>query len=70
MLMLMMMQGGNMNDMNSILPLLMLGDGGLDFTSLFLMTNMMNQDCTQDTDNQMNSLMPLLMMQDDGKYLF
>ena len=42
-LMMMMMQGGNMGDMNSILPLLMLGDDSLDFKSLFLLTNMMKQ---------------------------
>ena len=42
-LMMMMMQGGNMGDMSSILPLLMLSDDSMDFQSLFLMTNMMNQ---------------------------
>lgn len=43
MLMLMMMPGGNMGDMNSIFPLLMLTDDSLDFKSLFLLTNMMKQ---------------------------
>ena len=65
MLMMMMMQGQNMNDMGSILPLMLLGDKSLDFKSLFLMTNMMNQDCSQDTDQQMNMLLPMLL---SGKY--
>ena len=65
MLMMMMMQGQNMNDMGSILPLMLLGDQSLDFKSLFLMTNMMNQDCSQDTDQQMNMLIPMLL---SGKY--
>ena len=61
MLMMMMMQGQNMNDMGSILPLMMLGDDSLDFKSLFLMTNMMKQDCDHNTDQQMNMLMPMLL---------
>ena len=43
MLMMMMMQGGDMGNMNAMLPMLMLSDDTLDFKSLFLMTNMMNQ---------------------------
>ena len=66
MLMLMMMQGQNMGDMNAIMPLLLLGDDSLDFKSLFLLTNMMNQDCDHETDSMMNMLLPLLMMEDEG----
>jgi hypothetical protein len=55
-----------MGDMNSMLPFLMMGDNSLDFKSLFLMTNMMNQDCTTDTDSQMNMLLPMLMMGDES----
>lgn len=62
MLMLMMMQGQGMGNMQSVLPLLLLNDKSMDFKSLFLLTNMMNQDCARDTDQQMNSLMPLLLM--------
>ena len=51
-----------MGDMSSIVPLLMLDDDSMDFQTLFLMTNMMNQDCSSDTDSQMNMLMPMLMM--------
>ena len=65
MLMLMMMQGQDMGDMNSMLPFLMMGDDSLDFKSLFLMTNMMNQDCAHETDSMMNMLMPMLMMGDE-----
>lgn len=48
--------------MNSMLPFLLMDDGDMDFKSLFLMTNMMNQDCATNTDNQMQTLMPLLLM--------
>lgn len=43
MLMMMMMQGNSMGDMDSILPLLMLSDDSIDFQSLFLLMNMMKQ---------------------------
>ena len=53
-----------MADMNSMLPFLMLGDDSMDFKSLFLMTNMMNQDCAHETDSMMNMLMPMLLSGD------
>ena len=42
-LIMMMMQGGEMGDTQSILPLLLLGDGDLDFKSFFLYSNMLRQ---------------------------
>ena len=42
-LIMMMMQGGEMGDTQSILPLLLLGDGDLDFKSFFLYSNMVKQ---------------------------
>ena len=43
MLIMMMMQGDNMGDMNSILPLLMLDDDSVDFKNFFLYSNMLKQ---------------------------
>jgi len=45
-----------------MLPLLMLSDHSLDFKSLFLMANMMNQDCQVG----MNQIIPLLLMDDES----
>ena len=42
-LIMMMMQGENMADSQSILPLLMLDDDSVDFKSFFLYSNMLNQ---------------------------
>jgi len=50
-----------MNDPSSMLPLMLLGDGDLDFTTLFLLSNTMQQDCVHSTDDQMMMYMPLLL---------
>ena len=50
-----------MNDPNSMLPFLLIGDSDLDFTTLFLLSNTMQQDCEHNTDDQMMMYMPLLM---------
>ena len=42
-LIMMMMQGGDMGDSQAILPLLLLGDGDVDFKSFFLYSNMLKQ---------------------------
>ena len=42
-LIMMMMQNGDMRDTQAILPLLLLGDGDLDFKSFFLYSNMLKQ---------------------------
>ena len=44
-----------------MLPLMLLGDGDLDFTTLFLLSNTMQQDCVHSTDDQMMMYMPLLL---------
>lgn len=40
---------------------MLLDDGKLDFTTLFLLSNSMQQDCVHSTDDQMMMYMPLLM---------
>ena len=40
---------------------MLLGDGDLDFTTLFLLSNTMQQDCVHSTDDQMMMYMPLLL---------
>ena len=42
-LIMMMMSGGNMGDMGSILPLLLLDDDSVDFKNFFLYSNMLKQ---------------------------
>lgn len=65
-MMLMMLQNqGTPLDLETMLPLMHLGDDdGFDFKSMFLLTSMMEKDCSHETDSQMNMLMPLLMMDD------
>merc|ERR1711990_235684 len=46
---------------------MMLGDGEMDMTSMFMVTSMMNKDCSHDTANQMNTMLPLLLAEtEDG----
>ena len=42
-LIMMMMQGENLGDSNSVLPMLLLSDDSLDFKSFFLYSNMLKQ---------------------------
>ena len=63
MMMLMMMQNPNA-DMSTMLPFMLMGDGEMDFMSLFLMTTTMQNNCG-DTNDQMNMLLPMLLMDDD-----
>ena len=54
-----------------MMPLMLMDDGGLDMKSMFLMTSMMQKDCSHDTNSQMNMMLPLLMDDagdDSGKY--
>ena len=49
-----------------MMPLMLMGDGELDMKSMFLMTSMMQKDCSHDTNTQMNMMLPLLMDDADG----
>ena len=54
-----------------MLPFMLMGDGELDMKSMFLMTSMMQKDCSHDTNTQMNMMLPLLMddaNDDSGRY--
>ena len=62
-MMLMMMQNPNA-DVNSMLPFMLMGDGEMDFMSMFLMTTTMQNNCG-DTNDQMNMLLPMLRMDGD-----
>merc|ERR1711935_934489 len=53
-MMMMMMNPGMLGDNNAMLPL------------MFLMTTMMQKDCTHDTNDQMSSMLPLLLMGENG----
>ena len=56
-----------------MLPFMLMGDGELDMKSMFLMTSMMQKDCSHDTNTQMNMMLPLLMddaNDDSGRYTF
>jgi hypothetical protein len=48
-----------MGDLGSMLPLLMMDDETFDMKSIFLLSNMMSQDCGHDSAT---SLIPMLMM--------
>ena len=61
--MLMMMQNPNA-DMGTMLPFMLMGDGEMDFMSVFLMTTMMQNNCG-DTNDQMNMLLTMLLMDGD-----
>jgi len=68
-LIMMMMQrgGGGTTDMDSILPFLR-DDDSMDFKSIFLMLNMMKQDCQHETDASINMLIPLLPMDEGNSF--
>ena len=59
-MLLMMMNPSAINDPNTMLPFLLMDDS-IDMTNMFLMTSMMQKDCSHDTNEQMNMMLPLLM---------
>jgi len=67
-MMMMMMNQNALGDTNAILPLLLLNDddtdGDKDMTSLFLLSTMMQNSCS-DTNTMMNQYLPLLLLDDN-----